>query len=54
MQVFIPRRLHYAVGTEFREVRHEVLLELSGNIVLLGEAGGGKTRLTEWLGDAEA
>lgn len=54
MQVFIPRRLHYAVSTEFREIGHEVLLELSGNVVLLGEAGGGKTRLTEWLGDVAA
>ena len=33
---------------------HEVLLELAGTIVLLGEAGGSKTRLTKWLGHAEA
>ncbi|MEG3155704.1 hypothetical protein [Sphingomonas sp. RB1R13] len=54
MQVFIPRRLHYAVDSEIRDVGHELLLDLPGNFILLGEAGGGKTRLTEWLGDAEA
>lgn len=52
MQVFIPRRVVYAADGEVRDVGHELLLELPGNTILLGEAGGGKTRLTEWLGTA--
>ena len=31
-----------------------MLLDLTGNIVMLGEAGGGKTRLDKWLGHVEA
>lgn len=54
MKGFIPRRLHYAAGTDLKEVGHEVLLDLRDNIILLGEAGSGKTRLTEWLGDVNA
>ena len=53
MQAFIPRRLYYAIGSEVRDVGQEVLLELADNIILLGEAGSGKTRLTDWLGQAE-
>lgn len=54
MQEFIPRKVSYVVGTEVRSVGHEMLLEIPSNVVLLGEAGGGKTRLTQWLGNAEA
>lgn len=54
MKALIPRRLYYAVNAEVSDVGHEMLLEIGSNIVLLGEAGGGKTRLTEWLGDVEA
>lgn len=50
MYDFLPRRLRYAANRDLREVGHEDLLNLPGNVVLLGEAGGGKTRLTEWLG----
>lgn len=53
VQAFIPRKLQFSVGTEIREVGHEVLREMAGNVVLLGEAGGGKTRLTEELGSLE-
>lgn len=53
VQAFIPRKLQFSVGTEIREIGHEVLLEMAGNVVLLGEAGGGKTRLTEELGRFE-
>lgn len=49
VKAFIPRKLLFSVGTEVREVGHEVLREMAGNVVLLGEAGGGKTRLTEEL-----
>ena len=50
MSVFLPRRLQYTVNHDLRDVAHEELLDLTGNIVLLGEAGGGKTELTKWLG----
>lgn len=53
METFIPRKLAYAVGSNVRSISHEALLELGTNIILLGEAGGGKTRLTEWLGDVD-
>ncbi|MCF8710451.1 hypothetical protein [Rhizorhapis sp. SPR117] len=53
MSVFLPRRLQYTVNSDLRDVAHEELLDLTGNIVLLGEAGGGKTELTKWLGGAD-
>lgn len=50
MSIFLPRRLQYILNGDVRDVAHEELLEFTSNIVLLGEAGGGKTELTEWLG----
>lgn len=45
MSDFLPRRLHYTADRDLHDVAHEELLDLTGNVVLLGEAGGGKTRL---------
>lgn len=50
MNVFLPRRLQYMVNDDEREVAHDELLNITRNIVLLGESGGGKTELTKWLG----
>ncbi len=50
MSDFLPRRLQYMVNGDLREMAHEELLDVTGNVVLLGEAGGGKTELTKWLG----
>lgn len=53
MSVFLPRRLQYSLNGDARDVAHEELLEFTSNIVLLGEAGGGKTKLTKWLGSPD-
>lgn len=53
MQAFIPRRLRDTASIEGGDFGHEALLEIPRNVVLLGEAGAGKTRLTKWLDDAE-
>lgn len=51
--MFLPRCLQYIVAQEVSDMAHTDLLTLDRNIVLLGEAGGGKTRLTEWLGERD-
>ena len=47
---FLPRQLSYRVGDEERSVASGELIGFGGSLVLLGEAGMGKTVLTEWLG----
>jgi hypothetical protein len=45
--------LRYLVAQEVCDMAHTDLSTLNRNVVLLGEAGGGKTRLTEWLGERD-
>lgn len=49
-QEFLPRRLSYRSNDETRHVASKNLVGVEGSLVLLGEAGMGKTALTEWLG----
>lgn len=48
---FLPRRLSYSERSDIRTVSNEGLLGLSGPLVILGDAGMGKTRLMKWLGE---
>lgn len=49
-EVDIPRFLVDVSATDAQRISHQEIVTLPGNIILLGEAGGGKTWLTEWLG----
>lgn len=48
---FLPRRLSYSEQSEIRTVANDGLLGFKQPLVILGDAGMGKTRLMNWLGE---
>lgn len=49
----IPRTLWYQFDDTQKKISQHEILEITNSLVILGEAGMGKSSLLEWLGNLE-